>query len=163
MSRRSWKAVLLLSFAFGAWFIPGGLAARTARQSSVSVSVEPASFVQGFYFFRVRISGYAATVKSGTFKNSQEILFVYPIQAKPCARDVYAETRLQKAGQGYQYHVGPGEFSLDLTTFAGSRINGGHVCAYLAPVNFHLENYDGLTLGPLSAKVDQKINVHEAV
>ena len=139
--------------------IPGGSAAGTQR-SRVVVSVRPVSYVQGIYFFRVRISGYAAASRARGYRGSQEVLFVFPVQAGPCAADVYAETAAQTDGQGNQYRVGPGSFSIELTNFAGTRIERGHLCAYLAPVNFEMEDFGGVPLGPLSARLDLRLDVH---
>ena len=162
MGCRTRTALVVLWFALACWAVPGGSAAGPSR-SSVSIFVEPSSYVQGIYFFRVRISGYAVPAREGAYKGSEEVLFVYPVQARPCARDVYAETALQSDGQGYQYRVGPGRFSIEVTNFAGSRISLGHVCAYLAPLNFDVEVFGGVPLGPLSAKADLKIDVRAAV
>jgi hypothetical protein len=168
-----WAALVgvgvVLLLALGGWAAlrgsgPGSTNGGSAtRKSSISVVAEPASYAQGNYFFRVRITGYAETIRHGTYAGSAEVLFVYPVQGRHCGRDVYAETALQTAGQGYQYHVGPGKFSVELTTFASERIKGGHLCAYLAPVNFDVEDEGGVPLGPLSAKVDKRVAVHAGV
>jgi hypothetical protein len=161
--RLSTTAVFLVLAATGGPLVAAASTAEPPSRSSVSVSVTPASYVQGIYFFRVRIRGFAVETRHGTYSRSPDVLFVYPVQAKPCPRDVYTEAALQTDGQGYQYRVGPGAFSIELTSFAGSRLKRGHVCAYLAPVNFHVIDEGGVPLGPLAARTDLRINVREGV
>ena len=115
----------------------------------------------GVTLYKVRVSGVDVAARSGLWKDAEDALFIFPGQTKPCSSDVYGERALQNDGQGFQYRVTPGRFSFVITAFANNSWHFGHVCAYLAPVNFALDDLGGLPLGPIAAHAQVTINVRK--
>jgi hypothetical protein len=135
------------------------VAEPSARGNSISIVVIPTARAQGISLFRILVSGFVVELRHGPYRGSQDSLFIFPGQTSPCAVDEYAEKNLQTDGQGYQYTVGPGAFSVTVTGFASDKWRYGHICAYLAPLNFGLSDRGGIPLGPLAARTQATVNV----
>ncbi len=137
-----------------------GALASAVGGNSVSIEVIPSGQgLGGVSMFQVRVSGVATLARHGLWANQRDVLFVFAGQTKPCAGDIYTNLKLQTAGQGFTYRVGPGAFSVTVSGFADSSWKYGHFCAYLAPLNFGLDDRGGVPLGNVVARADRKINV----
>jgi hypothetical protein len=158
-------AFLTVLLASGVGLAAGARPPAGASVNRVSIAILPAErALGGVSLFKVRVSGVATLARHGLWGKQQrgvfDVLFVFAGQTAPCAGNVYTELSLQTDGQGYQYRVGPGAFSVIVTGFADSSWKYGHFCAYLAPLNSNLSDLGGLPLGAVVARATRAINVH---
>jgi hypothetical protein len=151
-------AIVVLASGFA---LAAGGALASAAPNRVSIEILPSGKgLDGVSFFKVRVSGVATLASRGPWAGQRDALFVFAGQTEPCAVDAPTNVSLQTDGQGFQYEVGPGAFSVIVTGFADSSWKNGHFCAYLSPLDFNLERAGIAPLGAVVARATRTINVH---